>query len=67
MPQKFLDSEHPFFKPTWRRYAVVGSCLGWGMLELSMGEGLWAGIFIAGGAYAGWELLLKPRTNQPKD
>lgn len=56
-----LDPGHPFFAPRWRRWAVVGICAAWALLELSRGATLWAGGVAGIGAYALWALILSPR------
>ena len=52
------DSEHPFFRPLWRRIAVVAFCAAWTAWELWIADPMWA--TIAGGmtAYAAWAFLL---------
>ena len=55
---KLFDFHHPFFRPLWRRYVVVGICFGWALLELSTGNGFWAGLFAALGALAVWNLFV---------
>lgn len=53
------DSEHPFFRPLWRRIALVAVCLVWAGVEIVAGETMWA--LIAGGAtcYAFWQFVLR--------
>ncbi|VAW19156.1 hypothetical protein MNBD_ALPHA09-583 [hydrothermal vent metagenome] len=43
-----------FFRPLWRRIAVVVLCLALTVWELSNGETLWAGISFAIAAYGAW-------------
>jgi hypothetical protein len=52
------DAEHPFFRPLWRRIAVVAVCAAWAALEYSNGQTMWA--TIAGGMalYGAWLFLL---------
>jgi hypothetical protein len=52
------DAEHPFFRPLWRRIAVVAFCAVWAGWEYWNGQPMWA--TIAGGmaAYAAWVFLL---------
>ena len=54
MSQKrdFFGFNHPFFKPLWRRIAVVGVCATWGLFELSMGQTGWALVFLGLAALA---------------
>lgn len=55
---RLLDTSHPFFRPLWRRAAIVALCFAWALFELSMGEALWALAFCAIGAYCAWALLV---------
>ena len=58
------DAEHPFFRPLWRRIALVAFCAAWCALEFWNGQPFWG--TLAGGmaAYGAWEFLLK---YSPKD
>ncbi|MCU0830642.1 MAG: DUF3329 domain-containing protein [Rhizobiaceae bacterium] len=67
MAQKFLDADHPFFKPVWRRWVVLAACFGWAGVELYNGAHVWAALFGGAGAYAAWELFLKPRNTRPPE
>lgn len=58
---KFLDPQHPFFKPLWRRILTVVAPVAWGLVEFSNGEAGWAIVFIGAAAYAGYELFLAPQ------
>ncbi len=52
--------DHPWFKPLWRRVAVVGFCFVWAGVEVfAMHSYVWAGIFAAVGAYSGYHLLYR--------
>ncbi|MBO0343751.1 hypothetical protein J0X15_00835 [Roseibium sp. CAU 1637] len=52
------DSEHPFFRPLWRRIAVVVICAGWASFEFYMGNTTWGWITAAIGGYAIWTFLI---------
>lgn len=54
---KFLDPQHPFFKPLWRRILTVLAPAAWGLVELSNGASGWAILFFGASAYAAYELL----------
>lgn len=56
---KFLDPNHPFFQPVWRRWATAFFPLAWGAFELYNGSPGWAVVFGAAGAYAFWVLIIK--------
>jgi hypothetical protein len=59
--RKFLDANDPFFVQVWRRWAVTVLPILWAGVELWHNEPFWAVLFAAAGAYAGYELLFKPR------
>lgn len=52
------DNEHPFFKPLWRRVAVVAVCAAWAVFEFATGTPLWGMIALAFMAYAVWTFLI---------
>ncbi|MGO4851329.1 hypothetical protein [Phaeovulum sp. W22_SRMD_FR3] len=58
---KMIDPDHPFFAPMWRRVLTTVLPILWGGVELATGNPGWALIFAGAGAYAGWELIVKPR------
>lgn len=66
---KFLDIQHPFFAPQWRRVVTVVACLLWAVVELSWGNTLWAGFFAAIGLYCGYEffVVFDPKNYRPRD
>ncbi|NGQ91877.1 hypothetical protein G5V65_13310 [Rhodobacter sp. HX-7-19] len=59
MNKPFLDPAHPMFRQAWVRWVTVLAPLGWGGFELWLGNGFWAILFGAAGAYAGWKLILQ--------
>ena len=52
--KKFLDLDHPFFRPLWIRVLVVVLAGGWAVLEFVTGSPLWGVLFGAIAAYAAW-------------
>jgi hypothetical protein len=56
---KFLDPNHPFFQPVWRRWASALVPALWAAVELYNGSPGWAVVFGAAGAYAFWVLIIK--------
>lgn len=56
---KFLDPNHPFFRPVWRRWATALFPLTWGGVEIITGSPGWAVLFFAVGGYAFWMLIVK--------
>ncbi len=57
---KFLDRDHPFFASPVRRWVTVILPLCWAGVELWMGSPGWAVLFAAAGAFAAWELFIRP-------
>jgi hypothetical protein len=56
------ESEHPFFRPLWRRVAVVAVCVAWAVLEFATGTPFWGVIALGFTAYGVWQffILYKP-------
>lgn len=52
-----VDAGHPFYRPLWRRIAIVAVCIGWGLIEFWSGAAIWGTLFIAVGIYCAWALL----------
>jgi len=51
------DHEHPFFRPLWRRIAIIAVCAGWSIFEFWNGSSMWGWIAAAFTAYAVWQFL----------
>ena len=64
MARKFLNRDDPFFAAPWRRWATTLLPLGWGLFELYLNQPFWAILFLAAGAYAAWELILRPEKDK---
>ena len=63
-PMKIIDESHPFYKPLWRRVALVGVLAGWTAFEVFYTQQpLW--IMVAGAlfAYTTWIFLISWRDN----
>ena len=59
MPMKIIEQQHPFYKPLWRRVAIVAAIALWfGYEAVYVREPLW--LAVSGGilAYAAWSFLL---------
>ncbi|MER8477388.1 DUF3329 domain-containing protein [Mesorhizobium sp. M1163] len=56
------DSEHPFFRPLWRRVVIVAVCLVWSAIEFATGTPFWGMIALGFAGYAVWQFfyLYKP-------
>lgn len=67
--QSILDVRHPFFLPLWRRVALVALCGGWALMELVLGNPLWALVFAAIGGWCGYQFFaaFDPKDYQPRD
>lgn len=39
-----FDLKHPSLKPLWVRVLLVAVCLGWAIVELTMGSRAWAAV-----------------------
>jgi hypothetical protein len=46
-----------FFRPLWRRVAIVAACAGWAVVEWAYGDETWTMIAAAVTAYGAWSLL----------
>jgi hypothetical protein len=55
--KKFLDTDHPMFRPLWVRVLIVAICLGWAAFEFATASALWGSLFLALGAYAAWSFF----------
>ena len=64
------DVDHPFFKPLWRRVALVVFCMAWSVFEFWNSAPFW-GVLAGGmGLYAAWMFLWTykpPAENPPPD
>lgn len=58
---KIIDPDHPFYRPLWRRLAIVGVTLAWACVEAWTGATGWAVFFFAVAVYAAWMLLVNYR------
>ena len=57
---KFLDTDHPMFRPLWVRVLIVAGTAGWAVVEFVAGEPLWGAAFGGAAAYAGWKFFVDP-------
>ena len=49
------DLRHPFFRPAWRRIAIVAVAGLWGLFELSTGAVFWGVLFLGIAGLAAYE------------
>ena len=59
----FGQHDHPFYRPLWRRVAIVLTTVIWAGVELYARDRFWAPIAIAACAYSVWAfLIIYPKT-----
>jgi hypothetical protein len=59
--RKFLDTDHPMFRPLWVRVLIVALCLGWAAFEFVDGSPFWGVLFGGLGVYAAWGFFVAAR------
>ena len=52
--RKFLDTDHPAFRPLWLRIVIVTVTAVWGIVEFFTGSPFWAVLFLGIAGYAIW-------------
>jgi len=52
------DAEHVFFRPLWRRIALVVFCAGWAAFEFWNGQAFWGTLAAGMAAYAAVVFLI---------
>jgi hypothetical protein len=56
---KLIDESHPFYRPLWRRIAIVGVTAVWAGFEVLVSqEGFWIAISCAVFAVSLWTFLI---------
>lgn len=60
------DHEHPFFRPLWRRIAIVAVCAIWAALEWAANSQFWGMIASGFTAYAIWQFLYLYKPIEPE-
>lgn len=64
---KFIDPDHPFYRPLWIRLLIVALCATWTAVEFYGGQMMWGTIFLVVTAYAGAALLIFYRPKEPEE
>ncbi|AFL53313.1 uncharacterized membrane protein YuzA (DUF378 family) [Sinorhizobium fredii] len=64
---KFIDPDHPFYRPLWIRLLIVALCAVWTAVEFYGGQTMWATIFLVVTTYAGAALLIFYKPKQPDE
>ena len=62
---KFLDTDHPMFRPLWVRALVVALAVGWAIFEFTTGSLAWGALFLALGGYAAYAFFMASRAKKP--
>ncbi len=58
-PSRLREGDHPFYKPLWRRLAIVGGLVAWSIYEgLYVRDGFWSVIAVGMLGYAIWMFLI---------
>ncbi|MBR2692164.1 MAG: DUF3329 domain-containing protein [Aquamicrobium sp.] len=52
------DNQHPFFRPLWRRLAVIAVCVIWSAVEFAVGTPFWGTLVGGMAVYAVWTFLI---------
>ncbi len=56
-------NDHPFYKPLWRRVAIIATTAIWFCFEMLVNDGMWTVIAGAFFAYSVWAFLVTyPKT-----
>jgi hypothetical protein len=67
---KFIDPDHPFYRPLWVRLLIVAVCAIWTTVEFYVNrETTWGMIFLAVTAYTACVLIIffKPKTETAEE
>jgi hypothetical protein len=59
------DSNHPFFRPLWRRVAVVAFCVAWAIFEFATGTPFWGVIALGFAGYGVWQFFVIYDATEP--
>lgn len=63
---KLLDVQHPFFRPVWRRVAIVVLCLGWAAFEFMTASPFFGVLFGGIGVYCGYQFFFAFAPEDPE-
>jgi len=62
-----FDSSHPFYRPLWRRVAIVAFTAGWALIEYRNQAPVWALLFAVVSAWCAWFFFVVYEDKNPKD
>ena len=66
---KFIDPDHPFYRPLWIRLLIVAFVSIWTAFEFWNGQTTWGMVFLAVAAYTACVLIIffKPKADAVED
>ena len=62
-----FDASHPFYRPLWRRVAIVAVTAGWALIEYRKDAPIWALLFAAISAWCAWFFFVVYEEEEPGD
>ncbi|PWW02069.1 hypothetical protein DFR52_102735 [Hoeflea marina] len=64
-PLKIIDFSHPFYRPKWRRVAILVVTVLWTLMEFATGNPAWGTGAALLSAYLVWGFFLVPLPEPP--
>ena len=61
-----FDASHPFYRPLWRRVAIVAFTAVWALVEYRNDAPIWAALFAAISAWCAWFFFVVYEDATPK-
>lgn len=62
-----FDPSHPFYRPIWRRMAIVAATAGWALVEYRNDAPIWALLFAAISGWCAWFFFVVYSETKPND
>ena len=62
-----FDLSGPFFRPLWRRVALVAVILGWAAIEFITGSPFWGTLFLGMGGWSIYQFFIKEHQDNHDD
>ena len=62
-----FDPSHPFYRPLWRRVAIVAVTAGWALVEYSNDAPIWASLFAVISAWCAWFFFVVYKDKNTED
>ena len=60
-----FDASHPFYRPLWRRVAIVAFTASWALVEYRNGAPIWALLFAVISAWCAWFFFVVYEDTKP--